>query len=694
MEKNKFAVLLGAVLCSCIYTSAANKNKDVNDSINLDEIVVTANRHQTLRREAPALINVINKNVFVNSCSPSLSDALPFQIGVRVEDNCETCGFKQARINGLDGHYSQVLIDSQPVFSSLSSVYGIELVPENLIERVEVMRGGGSALYGSSAVGGTINIITRQPTTNSASLSHTLTSFGGSSDYDNITEVNASATTENHHAGIYVYGQYRHRDGYDRNSDGLTELPKMNVNTFGTKAFMKVGEYQHLNINMMHTESTHRGGGDLNLEPHEASLAEMAKHIITQGGITYDMYTPDGGHHLSAYTSMMSTNRDSYSGGKEVAENDNPSLFYANTTDLLWASGVHFCYNIPQLWFMPSELTVGAEYSYDHLHDKFIGFNSSQRQIQRIESALLQNEWKNEQCSILLGVRADKDNLVDHIIVSPRINLRYNPTHNVNFRLGYSDGFRAPQTFDEDLHVDMAGGERFRIRNVSGLKEERSHSLTASADLYHHYENMKTELTIEAFYTRLENAFAIRTTGDTDADGSTIRERYNGSKANVSGINMEYKADIANILDVSAGFTMQCSHYSTPQKWSDEALAEKRMFRSPDNYGYYTIDLHPSHRLTLSTSGTYTGSMLVAHAASSGTRHDIAVNTREFFTADLRISYDILLYGGTTLQASAGIKNIFDSYQQDFDKGLTRDSDYIYGPSLPRSYFASLRLSL
>lgn len=694
MTKIINAVLLGAVLCSCTYMNAANDNKDVNDSVNLDEIVVTANRHQTLRREAPALINVINKNAFVNSCSPSLSDALPFQIGVRVEDNCETCGFKQARINGLDGHYSQVLIDSQPVFSSLSSVYGIELVPENLIERVEVMRGGGSALYGSSAVGGTINIITRQPTTNSASLSHTFTSIGGSSDYDNTTEVNASATTENHHAGIYVYGQYRHRDGYDRNGDGLTELPKMNINTFGAKSFMRIGEYQHLNISMMHTESTHRGGGNLSLEPHEASLAEMAKQNITQAGITYDMYTRDGGHHLSAYTSMMSTNRDSYSGGKEVVEKDDPSLFYANTTDLLWASGIHFCYHIQQLWFMPSEVTIGAEYSYDHLHDKFLGFGSSQLQMQRIGSALLQNEWKNEQWSVLFGIRADKDNLVDHVIISPRINLRYNPTHNVNFRLGYSDGFRAPQTFDEDLHVDMAGGERFRVRNANGLKEERSHSLTASADLYHHFENVKTEFTVEAFCTGLVDAFAIRTTDDTDTDGSTIKERYNGSNADICGLNMEFKADIANFFNVSAGLTMQCSRYDTPQKWSDEAPTEKKMFRSPDNYGYYTIDLHPSRHITLNTTGTYTGSMLVAHAASSGTKHDLAVNTRKFFTADMRISYDIKLSDGTNLQASAGIKNIFDSYQNDFDRGLTRDSDYIYGPSLPRSYFASLRFSL
>lgn len=666
------------------------------DSVNLQEVVITANQHKTLRREAPALVNIVGLQTFKLSQSNSLADALPFQTGVRVEDNCESCGFKQARINGLDGHYSQILIDSHPVFSALSSVYGLEIVPENLIARTEVMRGGGSALYGSSAVGGTINLITRDPLYNGAESKHSLMSIGGTNAYDNNTEVNASATTDNHRAGIYVFGQNRYRKGYDRNGDGITELPQLRSQTFGTKAFVSPDEDQRLSLNFFHAESTHRGGSDLDLQPFQSSVAEMAQHNISQAGIEYKLFSPDEKQHFDIYSSFMNTDRTSYSGGKDAVKDADPTRFFSKTSDLLLISGVRYCYLFNRLLFLPSNLTVGADYAYDHLRDRYLGFNSEDVQTMRIASVLAQNEWKNELWSILLGIRIDKHNLIDHVIASPRINIRFNPIRDINLRIGYSDGFRAPQTFDEDLHVDMAGGERFRVRNVSGLKEERSHSLTASGDFYHTWRDVKANVMVEGFYTKLNNAFAIRTTNAVDADGSTIRERYNGSGAYVIGVNVEGKIQCSDWMDVSAGFTFQEGRYSSPEQWSDDERvpAEKKMFRSPDTYGYFTVSVTPVRRLTLSTTGTYTGSMLVAHAAGSGVSQDVAVNTPSFFDANFRVAYAFNVIKGMHAEVSVGIQNIFDSCQKDFDRGVNRDSDYIYGPSLPRSYFGSVSLTI
>ena len=104
-----------------------------------------------------------NTNILLQNIQLVQAQGLNFQPGVRVETNCQNCGFQQVRINGLDGPYTQILIDSRPIFSALSGVYGLEQIPANMIERVEVMRGGGSALFGSSAIAGTINIITRSP---------------------------------------------------------------------------------------------------------------------------------------------------------------------------------------------------------------------------------------------------------------------------------------------------------------------------------------------------------------------------------------------------------------------------------------------------------------------------------------------------------------------------------------------------
>lgn len=164
----------------------------LTDDVALDEVVVSANRSETKRRLAPNLVSVIGSKMFDITQSTCLAKGLNFQPGVRTEDDCQNCGFTQVRINGLDGHYSQILVDSRPIFSSLNGVYGLEQIPTNMIDRVEVVRGGGSALFGASAIGGTINIITKEPIRNSASFGHTFMAQGGANSFDNVTTGNVS----------------------------------------------------------------------------------------------------------------------------------------------------------------------------------------------------------------------------------------------------------------------------------------------------------------------------------------------------------------------------------------------------------------------------------------------------------------------------------------------------------------------
>lgn len=218
----------------------------MQSGISMDEVVVSASRSATLRREAPALVSVLDAALFEKTNASCLAQGLSFQPGVRVEDDCQNCGFAQVRINGLDGHYSQILVDSHPVFSALTGVYGLEQIPANMIERVEVLRGGGSALYGSSAIGGTINVITKEPSRNSAQLAHTLTSLGGSNSYDNNTMLNASLVTESGRAGLCVFAQNRHRSGYDHDGDGFTELPLINSRSAGMRSFFRTGAYSRI----------------------------------------------------------------------------------------------------------------------------------------------------------------------------------------------------------------------------------------------------------------------------------------------------------------------------------------------------------------------------------------------------------------------------------------------------------------
>src|SRR5574344_900528 len=209
------------------------------ENLAIDAVVVSATRNNSSRNEASSLVNVMDNSIFTRTVSATLADGLVFQPGVRVENDCQNCGFVQARINGLDGHYSQVLMNSRPVFSALTGVYGLEQIPANMIDRVEVMRGGGSALFGSSAIGGTINIITKDPTINSAEISNTTMSIGMSSAIDNNITLNASLVTDNQKLGLFIFGQNRIRNAYDHDGDGFSEIPKLRSQTLGARAFMR-----------------------------------------------------------------------------------------------------------------------------------------------------------------------------------------------------------------------------------------------------------------------------------------------------------------------------------------------------------------------------------------------------------------------------------------------------------------------
>mgnify|MGYP000333975885 CR=1 FL=1 len=230
------------------------------DHVALEGVVVSANRNETTRRMAPTLVNVVSVKTFENTNSTCLAQGLNFQPGVRVENNCQNCGYQQVRINGLDGPYTQILIDSRPIFSALAGVYGLEQIPANMIERVEVMRGGGSALFGSSAIAGTINIITKEPVRNSAQFSHTLTGIGDASVFENNTTMNASLVSDNQKLGLAVFGQNRERAGYDHDGDGFTELPELKSQTVGMRSYIKTSDYSKVTVEYHHLQEHRRGG--------------------------------------------------------------------------------------------------------------------------------------------------------------------------------------------------------------------------------------------------------------------------------------------------------------------------------------------------------------------------------------------------------------------------------------------------
>jgi outer membrane receptor for ferrienterochelin and colicins len=376
------------------------------DLVHIDGVIVSATRSETTRKMSPTLVNVVGMDVYNKTNSTTVAQGLAFQPGVRVENNCQNCGFQQVRINGLDGQYTQILIDSRPIFSALAGVYGIEQLPANMVDRVEVMRGGGSALFGSSAIAGTINIITKEPVRNSASVSHTTTSIVGTSAMHNTTDINASIVSEDNKLGIAVFGQNTEKDAWDANGDGFTELSRISGQTIGFRGYVKTGLYSKVTAEYHHLQEFRRGGDNLHLPPHEAMIAEQTEHGINTGGVKFDVFSKDNKHRFNAFASIQHIARDSYYGAGM-----DPNA-YGKTDDLTWVGGAQYIYRMAECLFMPSDLTVGLEYNEDYLQDNMWGYDRVTDQTVRIVSAYAQNEWKNSRWGLLIGGRLDKHNLI------------------------------------------------------------------------------------------------------------------------------------------------------------------------------------------------------------------------------------------------------------------------------------------
>ena len=658
-------------------------DNDISKTVQLDEMVVSANKNTVRRKDAPVVVSVINAKMMEQVNAPDLAKTLSFQSGLRVENNCQNCGFPQVRINGLEGAYSQILINSRPVVSALAGVYGLEQMPAAMVERIEVVRGGGSALFGANAVGGTINIITKDPKANTFEVSNTLSQIGGSA-WEEVMGANASIVGHDNRCGLALYQTYRNRQPYDHDGDGFSELGKLSSHTFGLNGYYRPTHYTRIGLEYHTTNEFRRGGNKFDLEPHLTDITEQTRHLINSGQLSYDIAWKEWAHKLSFFSSLQHIDRNSYYGAQQ-----DPNA-YGKTKDLTSVTGATYTGRFDHLLFAPAMITAGAEYQYNRLHDIMTGYNRDLQQDVKIASVYAQGEWTVSRVTMLAGLRMDSHNLISNPILSPRVNLMWKPSDRLQTRLTWSTGFRAPQAYDEDLHVTAVGGEGVLIQLADGLKPEYSNSFSGSVDWTFGCGHFLFNILGELFYTSLDDVFYLRDIG-TDADGNAVKERRNGDGAQVYGANIEAKAAHGSHLLLQAGLTVQRSRYRKLTAWSDDPTVApvRNIPRTPDLYGYFTMNAKPAKRLDVSLSGIYTGRMYVPHFG----QQDEMVHTSDFMELSAKLAYTFPLNHHLRLQLNCGVQNIFNAFQSDLDRGEYRDSGYFYGPTQPRTFFVGCKVS-
>ncbi|WP_299533178.1 TonB-dependent receptor [Ulvibacterium sp.] len=697
-------------------TIAANTDQEVDfelleDVLGLEEVVISATRNRVERRNAPVVVSSLKPRLLTATQSITVAEGLNFAPGVRVETNCQNCGFTQVRLNGLDGAYTQILLNSRPIFTSLLGVYGLEQIPTNIIERVEVVRSGGSALYGSNAIAGTVNIITKDPVLNTWEIGSNMALIDGDA-LDRILNFNGSIVADDLNSGVTIFGAYRNRESYDANDDGFTELVELRNTTVGAKAFVKPSDRSRLSINLNAIREYRRGGDRLDLAPQFTDITEELDHDTFIGGADYDVNSADNTRKFQVYTSASYTNRDSYYGGLGGARTRQDSLLannaFGTTQDLAWVNGFQFT----KAFQNNDVLTAGAEYNYSTTEDQIPGYNRLVDQSVNSLGGYAQYEWKpTDHFTALLGARLDNVNVkgdyaiggiqraldLSQTALSPRLTLSYQISEEIRLRGGYARGFRAPQTFNEDLHISSVGGEPQFVILSDDLDTEFSNAFTASLNYSKTVDLLQIDFLAEGFYTTLEDPFTLVSTGAVLANGSILEEVRNGEGARVYGSNFELGVSPDPEWRFQLGGTVQRTEWDEPQILfeSDGTPGESDIIidefvRVPNFYGYLNTTWIPSEAFNVDITGTYTGGMTVPRVISdTGFLELNEVNA--FFDLNIKLETHFDFSDSFMVTVSGGVTNLFNSYQDDFETGPTRDSDYIYGPDAPRAFFLGLK---
>lgn len=644
-----------------------------------EELVVTTTGGERRLADSPIHVQTLSRGDLDAIGARTLADAVEWTPGLRVESNCQNCNTSQVRMLGLDGAYSQLLIDGQPTVSSLALVYGIEQLPARLIESIEVVKGGGSALYGAGAIAGVINLIPHDPSEPAVVVESRFDEIGGEPGYSLSAGVDGA--TAGRETAWTVYGQLDRVDAADLDGDDFSEVTRRRLEALGARAAHYPTDGTRLSIDLSRTYEDRRGGDLLaiDLPPDQSRLTEEIVSERLGASISW-LHTVDGRFDYRVVASTSHTDRDSYYG----ADFD-PNAYGTTTNPLLVADS--------QLNHYTGRGTVtwGAQYSRDEIDDRQPGYDRFLATTYTNRALFAQHDWKvGDRLSLLYGLRIDDHSVLPDPVVSPRAALLWSPRAELSIRASAARGFRPPVTFDEDLHIALVGGGDTQVvRNAPGLTEESSLNRALSFE-WRPRIGRRGQALVEAhvFRTTIDDLFNSAETDDPATEEIEFT-KTNFGRATVEGIELSGALRWGSAWSFEAGYVVQSARFADPEP----DFGSRDFFRTPERYGTALVNWSaPIADFFLGLR--YTGSMKAPHYAGY-IAEDRLETTGSFVTVDLSMARDLPLSADRTrvLRVTAGARNLTDEYQPDLDRGPLRDSSYVYGPRLPRSLYLGVKLA-
>ena len=696
------------------------------DMFNLEQVVVTGTRTPHFVKNVPIRTEVVTSQSLRTKNAQNIFEALEAVPGLRVENQCQSCNFSMVRMQGLGAEHTQVQINGQPIYSGLASVYGLEQIGTGDVDRIEVVKGAGSALYGSSAVAGAINIITREPSAiPSISADVQFGNYG-----TNAYNISSSMRNDKGNIGLNVYAQKVDHGVIDetgegdtrqevKQKDGVTDRVESKLHNMGFSLYVDNPFFRDDKLVLRGKGiNEKRAGGVITDDYYKNPFTDGTENITTnryegEGNYTKPVGQRSGLQFNTTYIdhnreatndSFLSDYKDTHDGETPDVLDMRPYIAKENT----WVASLSFNSKLENhnlifgVQYYTTDLDETGMYTVVDEASEFYGnaYKSIAHKHAREIGAYIQDEWNvSPRFTVVPGVRIDhhssgeeytSDRKVfdddfpktefDETSFNPRLALKYQLTRKITLRANAGTGFRAPYGFSEDLHL-CSGSPR--VWKSSELKAETSRSANFSADYYGDHFQASANL----FYTYLKNKIDFA-----DADDGVKKLGYtyqweNIDNAVVKGMELMVVVNPARNLNVGVDFALNSGKYKNNRgDWTETEYANISRYipRFPTTTGSIKLEYSPkSWMFTL--YGIYQGKMYIDYISETAGNSRIK-ETDPYMTFNARVSRRFGLFN-----LYAGAKNIFN-YVQD-EKHLD-DAAFIYAPLYGALYYAGISVNI
>ena len=654
----------------------------------LGEVVVSGTMKEVSRLDSPVPVEVYSSRYFLANPAPSVFESMQNINGVRPQVNCNVCNTGDIHINGLEGPYTMVLIDGMPIVSGLSTVYGLTGIPQSLIDRVEVVKGPASTLYGSEAVGGLINIITKKPY---AAPLFSADIFA--TDWGEInTDLGMRYSLSENSQGLMGINYFNYQNPLDKNGDGFTDVTLQNrVSIFNKfdfarkndRLFSLAARYIHENRwgGEMDWTSEYRGGDEI-----------YGESIYTSRWELFGTYQLPVHESINLQFSANGHNQNSVYG-------DTPYLAdqYIGFGQLTWSKPLE-----------KHDLLVGLAYRYTYYDDNTpatagtdLSFN--QASITHLPGVFAQDEIRlSDYHKLLLGIRYDYNSLHGGIF-SPRINYKWNnDAQTTVLRLSAGNGYRVANVFTED-HAALTGARDVVFEEE--LQPETSWNANLNAvQKFYTSSGLYVGLDASLFYTYFDNAILP----DYETDPNKIIYANLGGNAVSQGLSLNIEASCANGLSIVGGATLMDVSISEEGRKYRQLLTER--FSGVWRVGYSLF----KSGIKIDYTGNLVGPMRLPLLGELDDRPEYS---KWYSLQNIQLTYPFSkqweIYGGVKnllnfTPPANSIARAFDPFDREVvfnDSGqvmptpnnpnaLTFDPSYVYAPNQGIRGFLGIRYSI